>query len=189
MPRRFTCLMLFGLMLGTTAHGDDQAGEFAETAITIDTSKVGPLPPDWNLTPDDLMDELRSGERSSFTQEELTWATQYERGQLPEGTRFPRADEVYVVTVAHETDFVIKLSDLAYQGGYTMLLEPGDRFRISLVGAVDPPVWVHLVPVEGDRLKKRLPAQTRDAMQAGSDLSFTVDTVDLLQFFALASGE
>ncbi len=150
-----------------------------------DGDVIPPPPQGWNLTRDDLERELRAGERESITVQELAWAHTYERGALPEGTRYPRRGDVYEVTVAHEVGFMMQLTETNAKGGNTGLLVPGDRFLVPFDSPGIMRYAVSLWPVQDDAMAARLIPQSVRSRYPDAEVRMVVELQDLMQYFML----
>src|SRR6266480_3217633 len=85
-----------------------------------------PRPPDWNLTIDDLIAEMKAGKRGSVGQPELDWAREYERSLIPEGIRFPQKGDVYESLKDQTVSYLIAWHGPFTTGGEAPLLK-GER--------------------------------------------------------------
>lgn len=146
-----------------------------------DQDESPPRPPDWNLTLDDLGEELESGKRRILGQPEIDWARDYERSLIPEGVRFPRDGDVYASledrTVSYMTAWAAPFS-----GGGEGVLKAGERVRIS--GDFGPePISVYAVPVEYDEIEARMvPEEERRSRKYGG-FYLSLRTMELHEAF------
>lgn len=81
------------------------------------------MPEDWNLTIADLLEEVKAGKRKTAGSPEIDWAIEYERRQLPEGTRFPEKGDVYESLIDQTVDYLTAWAAPFTGGGKGTLLE------------------------------------------------------------------
>lgn len=119
-------------------------------------------PPDWNLTVSDLMAEVSAGKRGSIEDRELSWANEYERSLLPQGTRFPRKGDLFESKCDQEVTFMTFWAAPFTGGGTTTLLQ-GEQVYVDVDPDGDSPLSVYAVPVEYEKFESRtVPNEERE---------------------------
>ena len=139
-------------------------------------------PPDWNLTIDDLIEEMKAGKRRSI--EELKWAREYEQSLIPDGVRFPRNGEVYESLKDQTVSYLIGWHGPFTTSGEATLLK-GERVWINSDATDEEPIGTYALPVEREQLEERMvPREDRGDPKYGG-FYFFFKTVQLNENFKL----
>lgn len=139
-------------------------------------------PPDWNLTIDDLIEEMKAGKRRSI--EEFKWAREYEQSLIPEGIRFPRKGDVYESVKDQTVSYLIGWRGPFTTGGEATLLK-GERVWINSDATDEKPIGTRALPIEREKLEERMvPREDRDDPKYGGFCLF-FKTVELSENFKL----
>lgn len=125
-------------------RGDDEANRESSTR-----------PPDWNLTLDDLIEEMKAGKRKSIEQPELDWAREYERSLIPEDIRFPRKGDVYE-SVKDQIVTYLTAWCAPFTGSGEAILLKGERVWINSDATDEKPIGAYALPVEREKLEERM---------------------------------
>jgi hypothetical protein len=141
-------------------------------------------PPDWNLTIDDLVAEMKAGKRGTIGQPELDWAREYERSLIPGGIRFPRKGDVYE-SAKDQTVTYLTAWSAPFTGSGEAILLKGERVWISSDVTDEKPIGTYALPVERERLEARMVTrEDRDNPKYGG-FYFFLKTVELNENFNL----
>jgi hypothetical protein len=150
--------------------------------------KEAPLPPmpsNWNLTISDLMKEMEQGKRKSVGSPELDWAKEYERGLLPDDTRFPKMGDVYSplhdMTVTYMTAWAAP-----YTGGGDGLLLQGEKVVVSSEPVGDRPVGIYLKPLDYDAVEQRMVPELERTDSTYRGFYLMIETIALINDFELS---
>src|SRR5688572_23424037 len=121
---------------------------------------INPMPPGWNKTLDDLMKEMEEGQLLGVFGDEIEWAREYERSQLPSSTVFPKPGEVWETLDECEVEYTQIFTAPASGGGRTRL-PSGERVRMT--GLDEPkPIRVSFIPLRYEELHATIvPEATR----------------------------
>ena len=139
-------------------------------------------PPDWNLTIDDLIEEMKAGKRRSIN--EFKWAREYEQSLIPDGVRFPRKGDVYESLKDQTVSYLIGWHGPFTTGGAATLLK-GERVWINSDATDEKPIGTHALPIEREKLEERMvPREDRDDPKYGGFYLF-FKTVELNENFKL----
>lgn len=141
-------------------------------------------PPDWNLTLDDLFEEMKAGKRKSIGNPEAEWAKQYERTLIPEGTRFPRRGDLYESRCDQEIEYMTAWA-APFSGGGKAVLFKGERIWVEHEPREDRPLGSYAIAVEYDSLEKRMVPQPERENPKYGGFYFYFKTVDLNENFTL----
>jgi hypothetical protein len=145
---------------------------------------IPPAPPGWNKTIEDLLAEVRRGERKSVGSPELDWARQYMRSMIPEGTRYPRKGDVYEATADVEVRYITHWA-APFTGGGTGTLKAGERVRV-IQDMWDPkPVGFYAQPINLADVEQRLVPLQQRADPKYSGFSLSLRTIELKDKFRL----
>ena len=123
-------------------RGDDEANRQSSTR-----------PSDWNLTLDDLIEEMKAGKRRSI--EELRWAREYEQSLILEGIRFPQKGDVYESLKDQTVSYFIGWRGPFTTSGEATLLK-GERVWINSDATDEKPIGAYALPVEREKLEERM---------------------------------
>jgi hypothetical protein len=141
-------------------------------------------PSDWNLTVNDLIEQMKAGKRAALSQPELDWAREYERLLIPEDFRFPNDGDVYESLIDQPVEFLVAWHGPFTTGGNGTLMK-GERVRISSSAEDEKPIGVNALAVEHKRLEERMvPKEDRDDPKYGG-FYFVFKTVELNKNFRL----
>ncbi len=130
------------------------------------------------------MAEVKRGERLWVGSPELDWAREYEREQIPAGTRFPRKGDMYEaledMTVHYMTAWAAPVT-----GGGDGLLKKGERVVVDQAPSDPKPIGVYAKAVDYAVLEQRMvPASDRKSPRYGG-FYFSFKTVELNRKFRL----
>lgn len=118
-----------------------------------------PIPRGWDKTVDDLVAEMRGGERESISGPEIMWAREYERSLIPAGVRFPRRGDVY--EALHEfTVQYLTAWKAPYTGSGEGLIKKGDRFVVNQDPSGPEPIAVCVRARNYDEVEQRIVPQS-----------------------------
>jgi len=144
-----------------------------------------PAPPGWNKTLDDLIAERKRGKRTvGISNDEISWARDYERSLLPSNTVFPRAGQLWEAIAECDVRVHYIFATAASSSGAGKLAS-GERVRI-LKGRNEPkPIHVSFLPVRHvDLLASLVPEDVRrEPLYTGYVLS--VKTAYFNKYFGL----
>jgi len=141
-------------------------------------------PPDWNLTIDDLIEEMKAGKRGSIGQPELEWAREYERSLIPEDIRFPLKGDVYESVKDQTVSYLIGWRGPFTTGGEATLLK-SERVWINSDATDEKPIGTYALPIEREKLEERMvPKEDRENPKYGG-FYFFFKTVELSENFKL----
>ncbi|MDQ1315982.1 MAG: hypothetical protein QG662_2091 [Pseudomonadota bacterium] len=146
-----------------------------------------PLPPrpaEWNLTIDNLMDEMKAGRRGSVGWPEMEWAREYERSLLPEGVGFPRQGDLYEALCDQTVSYLTAWA-APYTGGGEALLLRGERVWIESAPADERAIGTYALPVEYDKLERRMVPEGERKNAKYGGFYFYLSTRDLNDKFRL----
>jgi hypothetical protein len=118
------------------------------------------MPEGWNKTLDDLAKEIEEGQLLGIFGDEIEWAREYERSQLPRSTVFPKPDEVWETVDECEVQYMEMFTAPASGGGQTRL-SAGEK--VKMIGLADAkPIRVSFIPLRYEELHARIvPKATR----------------------------
>lgn len=143
-----------------------------------------PMPPDWNLTLDDLFAEMKAGKRKSVGNPEAEWAKEYERNLIPEGTRFPHKGDLYASTCDQMVQYMTAWA-APYTGSGEALLMKGERIWIETEPLGAKPIGTYALPVDYKKLEERMVPQAERSSFKYGGFYFYFKTVDLEKNFTL----
>lgn len=112
------------------------------------------MPPGWDKTHEDLMNEMMSGTRPSIGRAERDWATQYEQSLLPPDLRFPKVGEIYEAVRDIDVQLEIYFSAPFTNSGNVKLLN-GERVRITFISPEDKPIVALAHPIQYSTIEER----------------------------------
>lgn len=139
-------------------------------------------PPDWNLTIDDLVEEMKAGKRRSI--EELRWAREYEQSLIPDDIRFPQKGDVYESLTDQTVRYLIGWRGPFTTGGEATLLK-GERVWINSNATDEKPIGTYALPIEVEKLEERMvPKEDRENSKYDG-FHFSLKTVELNENFKL----
>jgi len=139
-------------------------------------------PPDWNLTIDDLIEEMKAGKRRSI--EEFKRARDYEQSLIPEGIRFPRKGDVYESLKDQTVSYLIGWLGPFTTGGEATLME-GERVWINSDATDEKPIGTYALPIEREQLEERMVPREDRANPKYGGFYFFIKTVQLNEDFKL----
>lgn len=119
------------------------------------TSGKDKVPPDWNLTLSDLMNELESGKRKQIGELELSWAREYERSLIPTTYRFPKKGDMYQSKFDQTIDYMTAWS-APYTGGGTATVFKGEKIWVDSEPSSDKPIGTYALPIDYKDLEERI---------------------------------
>lgn len=145
-------------------------------------------PSDWKLTIEDLLAEMDAGKRKSIGHPEIEWAREYKRSLIPENVRFPKKGDLYESKNDQTVDFMTAWK-APFTGGGEATLFKGERIWVDTDPSDDKPIGVYALPIEYDKLEKRMvPTKERKDPCFGG-FYFSFDTIDLNENFTLIQTE
>lgn len=148
------------------------------------SKSVPPAPSGWNKTIEDLLAEMKRGERSSMGSPEVDWARDYERSSIPSGMRFPRKGDVYEALEDMPVKYMTSWA-APFTGGGDGTLVCGDRVVVDMEPLDPRPISTYAVAVDYDAVERRVvPASDRNDPKY-SGFYFSLRTVELNQKFKL----
>ena len=151
---------------------------------TVSQPEKPPMPPDWNLTLDDLFAEMKAGKRKSVGNPEAEWAKEYERTLIPEGTRFPHKGDLYASTCDQMVQYMTAWA-APYTGSGEALLFKGERIWIETEPLDAKPLGSYALPVDYKKLEERMVPQAERSSFKYGGFYFYFKTVDLEKKFTL----
>jgi hypothetical protein len=151
---------------------------------TVAKQEKPPMPPDWNLTLDDLFAEMKAGKRKSVGNPEAEWAKEYERSLIPEGTRFPQKGDLYESTCDQMVQYMTAWA-APYTGSGEALLLKGERIWIETQPVDIKPIGSYALPVDYKKLEARMVPQAERSSFKYGGFYFYFKTVDLEKNFTL----
>jgi hypothetical protein len=157
---------------------------FSKRAREGSARTIPERPPDWNLTLDDLMAEMKAGKRKSVGNPQAEWARQYERSLIPECTRFPRKGDLYESKCDQTVDYLTDWR-APFTGGGKAVLFKGERIWVDNDPLDEKPLGAYALPVEYERLESRMVPQEERESPKYNGFYFHFKTVDLNKNFAL----
>lgn len=141
-------------------------------------------PPDWHLTLEDLFAEMKAGKRKSVGNPEAQWAKDYERSLIPEGTRFPRKGHLYE-SRCDQTVRYMTAWGAPFTGEGEAVLHKGEHVWIDNDPRDEEPLGSYALPVEYEKLEKRMVPQAERGNPEYGGFYFYFKTVDLNRNFTL----
>lgn len=145
------------------------------------------LPKEWNKTSSDLFNELKNGERKEITAQEINWAAEYERQQIPIKYRFPKKGDLYESKIDQEVDYLTHWL-APYTGGGTTKLHKGEKIWIEFDYKKHRqyrPISAYALPVNYYEIEKRVvPSSERNAGKYDG-FCFSISTNSLNEDFIL----
>lgn len=142
------------------------------------------MPDDWNLTINDLVEEMKTGKRKSLGQPEIDWAREYELRQIPDGIRFPKMGDVYESLKDQTVDYLTAWA-APYTGSGKGTLLKGEKVWIDSAPGDKKPIGVYALPLEYDVIEQRMvPQEERENPKYGG-FYFHFKTMELNQNFKL----
>lgn len=138
-------------------------------------------PPGWNKTLAQLMDEVTHGIRPGISGDEAGWAIDYERSQLPPGTIFPLAGEVWTAVVECQVQVHYVFAAPVSNSG-TGMLAAGEKVRV--MGGVEPrPIVVSFLPLRYDALHTSLVPEDVLCEPRYTNYALSLDTAVFNEYF------
>jgi hypothetical protein len=143
------------------------------------------MPEDWNLTIADLLEEVKAGKREPVGSPEIDWAREYERRQLPVGTRFPEKGDVYESLKGQSVDYLTAWAAPCTGGGKGTLKKGEQVWVTDDPSKIEKPIAIYVLPVEYEKLEERMvPKSERESPKYGGFYLY-LTTIDLNTNFKL----
>ncbi len=148
--------------------------------------KIPPMPPNWNKTISDLMDEFRKGKSIGIGSPEIDWAREYERRLLPKDIRFPKQGDIYEAIEDMKVSYLTAWA-APFTGGGEGELKKGEKIIVKHLPGEEQPIGVYAEAVDYKVLEERMvPIADRKEPKYGG-FYFSFKTLVLNQKFKLIS--
>jgi hypothetical protein len=115
-----------------------------------------PMPPDWNLTTDELASEIEKGKRGKMNPNEWAWAKEYERNLMRQSYRFPKYGDLYQAKFEQTLSYQIDLSGVpaSFQGSLNIIA--GEQFWVYAEPNEEEQFGAFLIPVHYKDIEKKI---------------------------------
>lgn len=158
---------------------------FGKPKVSLQDNIPKKRPDDWNLTLDDLFNEIETGKRKTIEPHEGVWAKEYERTLIPDTIRFPLKGDVYESKQDQTVDFMTAWSR-PFTGDGTATLLKGERVWVHTDPGEEKPLGTYTIAVDYEKLEKRMvPSAERNDRRYGG-FYFYFKTHELNENFSLA---
>jgi hypothetical protein len=156
---------------------------FGNKNTVIKESKEMPL--DWNLTVDELVNEIKNGKRGEMTPAEYNWAREYEMNIMRRIYRFPKRGDLYRAKFEQTISYQVELSGVPTSFFGSIIIKGGEQLWVYCEIYEDEPLSAFLLPVHYKEMESNIITEDERKGKMYNGFYFNITTKILNEKFDL----